>query len=570
MTAASDTRIILHLAVICHLTQVRKMLKDLTDLGLSGEAQTWAPVQVPQTGPKKQKIVNFKETWCAGHAVACLKECGLYEAGGSIFWIDLLSRGDINGHDCTVKQVMEARSCFDIAYCKDERLIYPAVLDVFVRNITDIPGPKAPKEKEDKAPTNPYPKSLTLLTGHTILYAYWASLYSAFQDANSGRVTMLVQAGLTCTVRVHLLNGEGWEARMSRIALASAQILRALESATDNILTFSDRLTTIVKAYPKGTIQETLKRLKDDGVLYQGRQVSRNLLAAAESMKKNLNDEARGVLRYLESKHGRAFITDGPTKLYRIILAASKPANSDCQESVAQLLHYLSIAIDLEVMKVAQLNTETLTGKEGRDTKPTAAEQVPAVMIALMQQKLAEHAMNVLKLMESCPDNLRQHLPDLLLPSRFRMMLSKARTVDPQMDFDKASEWCIADVKARFNKDELKKTGPMLDWAFSLMDGQLTDSVRLLALLDEGDFVKELANDGTEYEVVTEFQDALKALDNKADASGGLPDVSWKDIVNLSADSNQDADLRLMFRKQEREDTPLAFLPAETVSIAIA
>ena len=225
-------------------------------------------------------------------------------------------------------------------------------------------------------------------------------------------------------------------------ALASAETLRALEAANENIISFSDRLVCLVRSYGKSTIPENLKKLKDEGVLFQGRAVSTNLLAAAESIKKNIDDEARGVLRYLESKYGKALLTDGPTNLCRIILAASKTGNSDCHESVAQLLRYLSIAIDLDLFKVAQLNSETLTGKEGRDTKPTSAEQVPAQM----QQKLAEHAMNVLKLMDSCPDKLRQHLPDLLLPSRFRGMLSKAKMVNSETDFDNASQWCLTDA----------------------------------------------------------------------------------------------------------------------------
>ena len=103
---------------------------------------------------------------------------------------------------------------------------------------------------------------------------------------------------------------------MSRIAIVSAENLRLLETTTENIISSADRLICVTNSYGKTTIPETLKKLKENGILWQGRPVSRNLPAAAEAMNKNLNADARAVLRYLESKYGRSLLTDGPTKLY--------------------------------------------------------------------------------------------------------------------------------------------------------------------------------------------------------------------------------------------------------------
>ena len=547
------------------------MLKAFVGTERSGEPQSWAPLLLPTSVPtsssKKAKMTSYKEMWQNDNALSSLATTSLYEAGGSIYWVDLLARDslteDMSG--ATISQVQNAMSLFSTRLCKDDRLIYPAVLDVFVGALAELPrasekrpepaeGPNAKSKQKAPGPdAAKYPRSLTLIAGHTVLYAYWFALYQALQEATAhpAGVDALLQAGLTVTLRCHLIPPEERH-RVARIALGTSETLRTLEAAGETFLMFCDRLIVLTKGWAEGTIANTLARLKKEGVLYQGKPISRNLLAAAEAFSKQLTPEARSTLRYIESKFGKGVITDGPTKLYRLTTACSKAGASQVQETVEQVVFLLSIALDLDVLQPARCSAENLTGKEGRECKPTSAEQVPYVSIALAQWQLLQHCHNVVALMDRCPPNFSKEIVDFLLPARFRTMLSKAAQADDGTTFDAASQACLAQMRARFSETELKQVGPTLEWAFSVIDGQLNDSVRSLALLDDADFAKEMRSDASEHEVVKEFQEALKTMNQQN--GGPTTDLSWKDLVDLGGASKEDADLRKMFRKQEKED----------------
>ena len=166
-----------------------------------------------------------------------------------------------------------------------------------------------------------FPRTLKLVCHHIILAAWWCCMFDAVKANDKDRITELYECILTCTIRVAVWTSD---AMVVKMALAAAEHARALECTSDNVIVFAERLAIITKASSESSQQKLVDSLKQDGILYQGKPVTRNLLAACEPMCKNLTERSKAILAYLESKYGRPLLTDGPTKLYRMIVTSGK------------------------------------------------------------------------------------------------------------------------------------------------------------------------------------------------------------------------------------------------------
>jgi hypothetical protein len=391
------------------------------------------PLRLPPADPAKEPpaakkakitVTSFKEMWQPENVLASLTSSGVYEAGGSVLWATALPTTSaeekcLNPYDGTFAQLLEARALFQQGQWKDGRIVYPTVLDVVVLD----PARAAPSA------TSPYPRSLTLLSGHLVLYAWWYSLNEALQQQDDERLSRLWQAGLSATVRCNFVSSE---AEVARMTIASSETLRTLSSLTsDNAVVFCERLSVLVKSY--GIKQgDVVARLKADNVLFQGKPISKTLLVSAESVARHMTPESRLTLRYLESKYGRSLLTDNPSRLYKMILlisrASQKLPGESCQKQLSLVLCLMSLALDLEVLDKDSVTGEGLTGREGKDTKVSNAEDVPFVLLALTQLSVAWNARNSLSLLDDCPRVVQEVIGELLDPFAFRKMLDASFT----------------------------------------------------------------------------------------------------------------------------------------------
>ncbi|CAE7488044.1 unnamed protein product [Symbiodinium sp. CCMP2592] len=512
---------------------------------------------------KKARVHSYKEMFNGGNCVRSLQRSKVYEAGGSILWMSPFPAPPegksqeygsvIKPSDFTYSQMVEAQSLFQASdVYHDGRILYPNVIQCMVSVIDPLLG----KVKD-------FPQSLSLISGHLPLYAWWLSVYEALQESADDRLLRLWQAGLTATIQIHLVDSDG---QLARLCIASSEALRNLQASNDSLMAFCERLVVLTKSYKVQKQQDVLDRLKKDGVLFQGRAINKNVLVAAESIQRHMSPEARQTLVYLSSKYGTSVLTEQVGKLYKIILMISRLSSSrlpgeNTANILSLVLSQIANALDLEILKTSQLTGEGLTGKEGKDAQNiTNADDVPIVSLCLTQISVAFNANQSLGLLDDCPKSVKEALSRLLDPQKFRLELDlsfasvQSSGLDPPATtYDEASHMTLDRVKESLK--DVTYTGqkanfdPLVDWAFSLADGQLMSSLRKLSL--ESDISKALVSG--DLEVAKELREAMKVFEQVA-SDTPAPAMSWQQLMEIGHDTEQDADLRKMFKKQEREE----------------
>lgn len=398
------------------------------------DLQDIPPLQLPevvssgQGDAKSRKVCSYKEMWRAENGKHSLLRNSMYEAGGSGFWVGL--QADLCPvHIGSWNQLQRAKALFAPSAHHAGRILWPVTLECVVKSVSDI----SPQGRE-------HPSSLQLVCNHLILAGWWVAMSEALRGGENDRVTELFECILTVTIRVLLWKTD---AMVMKVALAAAEKSRVLECTTDNILVFSDRLHIILKEMQnEGELAQAkmVEMLKSEGVVYQGKPVTRGLLVAAESFVKNLSERSKSLLQYLESKWGRQLLTDGPTKLYRLVVQCSKWASAlrlnpkpSVSDALEMLFSCLALALDSDVLSVEACTTEFLTGRENR------ASDTPCwCLMVLTQIGLGQHAINLIQLMdpEQCSEQLKLVMTTLLNPVLWRQELLKHSKVHDRVALD--------------------------------------------------------------------------------------------------------------------------------------
>ena len=375
---------------------------------------------------KKAKVSSYKEMFNGANCVRSLQRSKVYEAGGSILWMSPYPSTDASSDflavtkpmDFTYSQMVEAQGLFQASdVYHDGRILYPNTVQCMVTAIDPLLG----KVKD-------YPSTLTLISGHLPLYAWWLSVYEALQESNDDKLLRLWQAGLTATIQIHLVECDG---QLARLCIAASEALRSLEASNDSLMSFCERLVVLTKSFKMSKQGGILDKLKKDGTQFQGRPINKNVLVAAESIVKHMTVETRKTLVYLSSKYGTGVLTDKVGKLYKIILMVSRLSNRVPGESIATVLGLvlaqIANALDLEILKTSQMTMEGLTGKEGKDAQNISnPDDVPIVSLCMTQISVSMNATQSLGLLDDCPSQVKTALGRLLDPLKFREELDRS------------------------------------------------------------------------------------------------------------------------------------------------
>ncbi|CAK9018138.1 Uncharacterized protein SCF082_LOCUS13947 [Durusdinium trenchii] len=543
--------------ILKKLKLIPNELKDLDSV---------APLALPEqssatatNGNKSRKVCSYKEMWKKDNAIQSLRTSALYEAGGSGFWmscspVDNLPLTAEGGVPCETdasaswpihlgswNQLTHAKALFDPSPHHHGRILFPVTLETAVKSPTDVVSPSGGE----------HPASLKLLCGHLILAAWWLAMHEAIVASDNDRIGALFEAMLTVTIRVTL-----WvsDAHVMKVAMASAERTRALEVSCDNVITFADRLRIVVNDITSCdsvsmTHAKCLDKLRQDGVLWQGKPVTRNMLVSCDSMPKNLSQRCRALLSFLESKYGRCLLTDGPTRLYRLIVSvvkfidklrlSPKPSVTDALE---MLFSSLCLSLEAEAVTSDSVTTEFLTGKE----KSSANDKPCWAAMSLMSIAVTQQARNVLALMEEATPDLKLVMETLLNPA------SNAQHVA----FDEISRVTIESLKKGLcETTDYKRFEPLLDWGYSIADGQMACHIRDLVTCE--DLVAALeSNDNP---CLSELRDALAALTEQTRTTlthqDCAPKMSWRQLARVNSDSIcENADPAKSALTQEREE----------------
>jgi len=141
--------------------------------------------------------------------------------------------------------------------------------------------------------------------------------------------------------------------------------------------------------------------------------------------------------------------------------------------------------------------------------------------------------------------------------------------MDVEECFDNVSVACMETLKKKAIADSgFKKMEPLLDWCYSLIDGQFQAGIAEVCKEDIVDVVSLIEKGETAHTVVKELSDALDAANEQADQAADtqqkvMPRLSWRQLARVNSDENGDGEATRLALQNEREDRIRGFASHE-------
>ena len=173
-----------------------KLLEFATKNGFAAAGDGLAGLLPLQFEDKSSKLGNlastYKEVWSVPNCHQSLVNEALYEAGGSLFWVDMYQPGE----EITWQQVVATSSLFEpkILGSGKHRIVWPFTLEC-----TCLKG---------QNPVDHYPGSLSLCHGHLAIWGWWKLLFDALSADDQDQQLRLLECALTCTVQLRAVASE--------------------------------------------------------------------------------------------------------------------------------------------------------------------------------------------------------------------------------------------------------------------------------------------------------------------------------------------------------------------------
>ena len=290
----------------------------MTRLGfkVDGDVAAMSPLKIEKES-KTSKLSNFKETWTPANCASSIATTGLYEAGGSLFWLD---PGFVGGHVPLLHQAPQwsvvakyTQEFFSRTACgaAEEgesglgRLLFPCVVEAY--------------ECDAGRDWSKMPRSLKLLAGQPMLFAWYLAAARALQRSDDALLTVLWQAALTCTVRVEATDSV---AKLAVSAVAASEKYSRFADMADTFFHWTTKVQGIlddVDPSRKQSAPVLATKLADMGVRYRGALISKAHLYSVGHIRDFFDDSSLQVLRLIENEFGRHVLSTDYTKLSRFL-----------------------------------------------------------------------------------------------------------------------------------------------------------------------------------------------------------------------------------------------------------
>lgn len=260
----------------------------------------------------KASARTFKEMWDCGHAASSLSLNGLYEAGGSLFWIQPLPESGQVSWTNVVKG-LSLLNPKKMQHGASSRILWPFCLETSAKDY---------QVNKDK-----YPLGLQLLHGHTVVFSWWLDMYQALVDTDEVKIGQLIECALCATVQVRLLNTAAEIAAASIEAAAQTWELASCLSEPFHI--FAMKLTPILDSMPKkdrasqAKIVTYLQANYRNQLRFQGKALNKTMFSAAQAVCQAFPDGGLGqrLLNLMFLWHGP--ILSSYARLYKMVTTVS-------------------------------------------------------------------------------------------------------------------------------------------------------------------------------------------------------------------------------------------------------
>lgn len=371
---------------------IERMHEELADsvpeIGKLKDVTAAAPLKIADT-----KVTSFKETWNPANCHLSCSQSGIYEAGGSLFWMDPeLNDFHLPAEEPSWSWVFEAASSHFIAFLhKDNlRILFPVPLRGFLKRNTMFAKTEMP-----------HAGSLTPLTGHAFIYAWYAAAFMAMEKNDKARLVQLYECALTVTITMFV---DVDESTLLVESIRGAEIMRAASKVlVDNFIVFSKKL---FRAFQKIDV----KQLQSKDIKFQGGLMNTTMAKTVEHVKKCLNDKIDKQYGDLDREYGQEVLTGSYNKVRLLLLAVKQ--DTDVLEWT---LDAMMTALRRSEVTVDDFKVDRYQKKNG---EPNFVQH--AVACRAIAMHLSSVADSILKVDEPLGRKLKDNVVDKLFwPSSF-------------------------------------------------------------------------------------------------------------------------------------------------------
>ncbi|CAE7639042.1 unnamed protein product [Symbiodinium necroappetens] len=385
------------------------------ECGLSGESKLkdLAPLSI-----EKNKAVqtNFRESWSPTSCQVSMERRDMYEAGGSLFWLDgLVTLAGWKDEPVLVEppsmwEVLEAEEVL-VPECQNQ-LYFGDPFLAFVQNYGNGVS---------------FPSGMRLMRGILPLFAWYVAacrvILEPLSKARTERLTALHTMALTVSIRAYYYNPREGKSNIILRSLQNSEKSK-ITAPGDSFQMFVKKLGQFMESAPKeesDSQPKLLKFLVDRNIRFNGSLVNRTLLQASVNFYKLLTPGIESTLDAIQREFGRAVWSAGYNKIMRLCQIAAKMAGDwPTEVSVSDLVHF---ALDCCLMQLRRKQC----GPEFYKMETLVTERSGWVPITCLKCYLIMHLLSVSKAAaekESESKSATSRLPKKLLHEAMQKVAS--------------------------------------------------------------------------------------------------------------------------------------------------
>ena len=353
----------------------QELVKSLRADGTLRATETLSDLR-PLTISSTTTSKSYKEHWVPEHCVTSFNLNGLYEAGGSMFWIDPEIAGDFEVPNMQptwslVCQIESEQFTYVGGESGRRRILFPVPLSAKWNGAVDATA---------------YPTRLVALGGHAFIYGWYVRVFKALDSGDAEAVRMLLEAALTVTVTA-------WkEMDEATAAIQSIKLSETIRSAakvmTDSFVTFMDKicLANGIQVGASGNLnQNIVTGLQKDNVRYDGGLVNVSMIRSINSIRLLLTPRGRELMSLIERGFGLKVLTGSYNKLRMLANGCSKAG----PEGMDWCIEAMYMSLTRQTLEPGDFKNEVfLKGKDGSPSwisMALATKQVCAHLASLAE-----------------------------------------------------------------------------------------------------------------------------------------------------------------------------------------
>ena len=296
----------------------------LKRLGLtSGEpvaVEAVSPLEIrASTDAESSALSSYKEVWTPANCKVAVASTGMYEAGGSLMWLDPGFIGEFVSllHAEPAWSVVAGyqKEYFSHKACHGKgRLVFPCGLEAY--------------SLDESRDWSTMPSSLCLLGGQAIVFAWYLAAARAMVTSDDTMLRELWQAALTCTIQLKITTSA------SKLALSAMELSERYISFAEMSDTFPHCAVKVQKiiddteGMKKLSAQAVANQLREMNVRYRGTLVTKGMILSVGHVHELFDESGLSTLQQIENEFGRDLLSTNYTKLRSFMVVVRNHAAS--------------------------------------------------------------------------------------------------------------------------------------------------------------------------------------------------------------------------------------------------